>query len=293
MSDLAIKRKLRFVIPEIKSKVVFSFHLILLNAAWLTKTKKGITGYTTVVVSLATMQTRQKSLKRTLRSLILQKHSSFKIIIWVSNDDYAAISEALRGYLKYGIILRKAIPDFGSYNKFHHIAVEQQEIPIVTADDDIIYPRHWLKNLELTAFKYPGQIVGLRGICVAKNESNQILKYVDWDRAATSTSNELLVLNTGAGTFYPPKVFDDELIQDHEFLRISPTADDLWMFALAIQSQTKRRIADESIREIVPATLKQKVSLWKMNIGESRNDAQFIKILEYFPDVKASINAAP
>jgi hypothetical protein len=237
------------------------------------------------------MSGRQKSLKRTLKSLLIQNHYSFKIIIWISNDDYQAINKSLRKYCRYGITLRRANPNLGSFNKYHHIALEEQTLPIVTADDDIIYPRNWLTTLETSARKYPDEIVGLRGIVVMKNDKKGVSEYVSWKRAEVSSSHDLLVLNTGAGTFYPANTFGQESIQNNDFLRISPTGDDLWMFALAVQNRTKRRIADAAVREIIPATLRQKNSLWSVNVGESRNDIQFRQILEYFPYVRALVNA--
>jgi hypothetical protein len=290
MKKFSIISKLPHLVPKVKSILVFYFQLTLLNLEWL-KRRRELEENSSIVVSLATISGRQKSLKRTLKSLLTQNHSSFKIIIWSSNDDYQTVNKSLRKYYKYGITLRRANPNLGSFNKFHHIALEEQKCPIVTADDDIIYPRNWLTTLESSARKYPEEIVGLRGIVIAKNDKNGISEYVTWNRAETSSSHNLLVLNTGAGTFYPANTFNQESIQNYDFLHISPTGDDLWMFALAVQNKTRRRIADGSVREIIPATIRQKNSLWSVNVGESKNDTQFRQILEYFPDVRALVDA--
>ncbi len=290
MKKISIIRKFLHLIPKLKSILLFYFHLTLLNLEWLKKRREP-EEEPSIIVSIATMAGRQKSLKRTLKSLLTQKHSSFKIIIWISNDDYQAINKALRKYGRYGITLRRANPNLGSFNKYHHIALEEQTLPIVTADDDIIYPRNWLTTLETSARRYPEEIVGLRGIVITKNDKNGVSEYVTWKRAEVSSSHDLLVLNTGAGTFYPAKTFNQESIQNYDFLRVSPTGDDLWMFALAVQNRKRRRIADVAVREIIPATLRQKNSLWSVNVGESRNDTQFKQILKYFPYVRALLNA--
>ena len=109
-------------------------------------------------VSARLIKTKQcAALIKTIQSLIMQDEHYDLIVIWLARQDYELMASHLRKYRKYNVQVRLAEKDIKSYKKIVYSAQLWPKSILITADDDILYHRSWLREL-LMAYT-PGEKV--------------------------------------------------------------------------------------------------------------------------------------
>ena len=101
-----------------------------------------------IIVSLTSYEDRFKDLEISLYSLLIQSLKPDKIILWLS-DEIKSINDIpyeITRYIKNGLEIR-FVKDIGSYTKAIYTFQEFRDCIIVTADDDVYYPKDWLQKL--------------------------------------------------------------------------------------------------------------------------------------------------
>jgi len=72
-----------------------------------------------------------------------------RIILWVDDPKvFASLPSSLRRLERRGLEVKLA-DNYGPHTKYYPYLTSEADIrhPLVTADDDILYPRGWLKGL--------------------------------------------------------------------------------------------------------------------------------------------------
>ncbi len=156
---------------------------------------------------------------------------------------------------------------------------------IITADDDNLYPRDWLRKLYEGYKAHPADI-----------QCHRVTKFVwrdgRFDTVAggrvyyhqPSYLNKLVGLG---GVLYPPHCFADDILNEALIKKLAPTNDDQWFWLQAARNGVRVRVVDhpDIDAHYIPGT--QAVGLTTINDhGENLFWKDFNRILRYYPDVR-------
>ena len=188
-------------------------------------------------------------------------------------------------YIKNGLEI-KFVKDIGSYTKAIYAFKEYPESIIVTADDDIYYPKKWLEKLYHSYIAHPKDIQVHRAHRV-KLKDNKILPYEKWEKHVQEESARFDNFLTGVGgVLYPPNCFLSEVFRDDIFLNYAPTADDIWFWFMALISNRKIRVVQNHIKTLRCTNLLRQIlpnrkTLYSIN-STGRNDEQIKNLMKFY-----------
>lgn len=263
-------RTLRKAAKRLRNHLLW-FRLRLRNIA----VRQPITGSTPVVVSLTTYGRRIDAAAIAVESIARGSTKPSRIILWLDNPDlYADRPAALRRLERRG--LEVVLTDnFGPHTKYFPYvkSVRDHRLPLVTADDDIMYPRNWLRQLGRAYIDNPTSI-NCHWASTVLVEDGRLKSYHTWPNcrnAVPAFSNFGLGVS---GVIYPPSMLAELAIQGAAFQHLSPTADDVWLHWVALRAGYPVRQISPVPRHfaLIPGTQEQ--TLMKTNNVEgSGNDA--------------------
>ena len=243
---------------------------------------------TPIIVSLTSYEERFDDLELSLYSILNQTLMPDRIILYLS-DEYKDMSElpyTITKYIKNGLEI-KFVKDIGSYTKIIYALKENPNSIIVTADDDIVYPKDWLEKLYHSYISHPEDIHAHRAHRVGVNDG-KIISYEKWDKHVKEESARFDNFLTGAGgVLYPPKCFIPEVFRDDIFIKKAPSADDIWLWVMALISGRKIRVVKNHIKTLTCTDilgqlgLKKKRTLYSTN-KKGRNDRQLEELMKYY-----------
>ena len=200
-----------------------------------------------LIISLTSFPPRFRKLPLTIKCLLRQSVSPDLIILWIAHSDQADLtteildleSDCPRFQIRY-------CDDYRSYKKLIPTLEEYPEAFVVTADDDVFYPRWWLKHF---CDNWDGDfnaVISYRVHGVTFVETSVPEPYRKWNHRLMNTANENSLFATGiAGVLYPPSCLDKRVLDKETFLRICPNADDVWFFWMTrLNGSTVRKTTD-------------------------------------------------
>lgn len=194
--------------------------------------RETITGDGPVNVSLTSYGKRLNAVWLTIESIGLGVLKPKRIILWLDDEEAVANpSDPLRRLQDRGLEIRLS-RNYGPHEKYFpyvsEVLGDEPDVPLVTADDDVLYPPTWL--LELSAAHQDGQVTAFR----AKLRTNE--PYATWPLYHTAlTAPSDRVFATGvSGVAYPAKVLTALRDRGDDFMRVCPRADDFWLHYAAV-----------------------------------------------------------
>jgi hypothetical protein len=166
---------------------------------------------------------------------------------------------------------------------------EYKDSIIVTADDDIYYEANWLEKLYEAYKENPKYIHCHRAHEISFDKNGEVKPYeswkqeISWEQAKPSFLNFL----TGVGgVLYPPNSLHQDVFNEELILKLSPSNDDIWFWAMAVLHGTKINVIKENILRLVTVNLEQALkasrSLNQINNGQGRNDMQLKAVLKHY-----------
>jgi protein O-GlcNAc transferase len=263
------------------------------KVATLVKDAKGIEEKTDpkVIVSITSYGYRIKETAPiTIASLLRQTTMPDKVILWLAHGE--KVPSILTGLVRYGLEI-KYYEDIKSYKKLIPALEEFPNSVIITADDDVEYPKDWLNKFLVVHRKNPDQILAQRGRRISVTTEGVPAPYEDWPFLDKKDVNSHLILPNGiGGVLYPPHSLSKKVFNKDLFMELSPTGDDLWFWAMAELKGTKRMLVQNGYQNISEYELDTQ-GLWNTvnHDTTSGNDAQFINILKKFPKLIKNIGA--
>lgn len=240
-----------------------------------------------IIVSLTSYEARFKDLEISLYSLLNQSLKPDRIILWLS-DEIESLNDLpyeITKYIKNGLEIR-FVKDIGSYTKAIYAFKEYSEAIIVTADDDIYYPKKWLERLYHSYIAHPKDIQVHRAHRV-RLKDRKILPYEKWEKHVQEESARFDNFLTGVGgVLYPPNCFLSEVFRNDIFLKYAPTADDIWFWFMALISNRKIRVVQNHIKTLSCTNLLRQIlpnrkTLYSIN-STGRNDEQVENLMKFY-----------
>lgn len=244
-----------------------------------------------IVCSLTSYSRRVALVHYAVASLLMQRCKPDKVVLWLDRDNWNEenIPAALRRLVGYGLTVRFC-EDLKSYKKLLPHLNEDQESAIVTADDDMYYPREWLKGLYEAYLRNPHCVFCHLAHGVRLSQAGEVLPYRQWDQDTYDERPSHAVMPVGCmGVLYPPGALHDE-VQDWEMIqRICPKLDDIWFWTMSVRKDTLKAIVRRpglfgrrqrpNIFELYD-THSDKLANW--NVLEGGNDIGMRAVVKHF-----------
>jgi len=227
------------------------------------------------VVILTTHGRRLATVHLTLESIARGRVKPSRLILAL--DDLEAGKELSRGLQRLKARGLEVVygPNIGPHQKYYLYikSAVLLDSPLVTADDDVMYPCYWLDRLFFEYRKNPELIHCYRAHRVMINDG-EIAPYSEWDPCRSDLPSFKNFATGVSGVIYPPKF---QLWLKHAgdaFKSCCPHADDIWLHANAIRCGI--RIHQISSRPIHFVGMRgtQEIALHAENVTGSGNDRQ-------------------
>jgi hypothetical protein len=230
------------------------------------------------VVSLTSHGARIASVYLVLEAIARGSIRPSRMILWL--DDKSALSDlprSLKRMQKRGLEVGLSDDNYGPHTKYYPYlkSLKTFDVPLVTADDDVMYPRYWLKHLVLAHREHP-EVVNCHRAHVVSVKEGAISAYREWG-SCRSTEASFANFATGvSGVIYPPRLLAALSLAGSGFRECCPKADDLWLHVQAIRAGYRIRQITSRSRHFLVLPDSQKTALFDFNVlrASPGNDEQ-------------------
>ena len=173
--------------------------------------------------------------------------------------------------------------DVGPHTKYYPylMAEPRLDMPLVTADDDKLYGKDWLKKL-VGRWKDQPELIHCYRAREIKIGAHGIEPYWTWPECESDQASLLHFATGVSGVIYPP-AFQKILKQaGDEFRELCPKADDIWLHVMALRhGYPVRQIESRSVEYPgIPGS--SRYALRRTNVDGYGNDQQITRT--YLPD---------
>jgi hypothetical protein len=230
-----------------------------------------------LTVTLTSYPPRYSTLGLTLRSLLAQSVRPDQIYLWIAEADVASLPEKITRLRTDGLVIR-ACEDLRSYKKIIPALALGNDDFLLTADDDIYYPRHWLREIVGAYRAGRKEVICVRAHRIRLDARGMPLPYSQWENEVATGGDPRLLFPTGAGgVLYEPGIFNAEVTRTEIFRNLCPTGDDVWLYWMAALNGARfRKIGPW--KKLIEWPHSQHVTLWR-DINRTANDEQITNMI--------------
>jgi hypothetical protein len=203
------------------------------------------------------------------------------IVLWLTAQDLERLPASSRELAGHGVRIEPT-EDIRSYKKIIPALRAWPDGFIVTADDDVYYHRRWLEELVAGWSAEAPAIVCRRARRIPLRPDGTPEPYVRWRWCYEEGLLSAAILPVGVGgVMFPPGSLAPEVLDQAQFLQLTPTADDLWLYWMARRAGARfRKVARQRTYFYWPRS--QDVGLANTNRWAGRNDAQIAAMIQRF-----------
>jgi hypothetical protein len=218
-----------------------------------------------VVVSLTSFPLRIGKAHHVVSSLLDQSVQPGKVVLYLPEAEFPerAIPRALSRLESDRFEIRFVSENLRPHNKLTHAIADFPGAWIATADDDRLYPLHWLERLLDAAAETPRTVICTIGLKMTVG-SNRFGSYRDWPLDLSPKPSYLLFPVGSWGTLYPPGSLHPLVDQRDLAQKLAPLNDDVWFKAMTLMRNMPCRACGKS--GLMPDLhFKKNVRLWDLN----------------------------
>lgn len=243
------------------------------------------TGSADVVVSMTSYAARLRTVDVALESIARGTVKPRRLLLWLDDPGLmAARPPAIRRLQQRGVEVLLS-PNFGPHTKYYpYVATNgASSRPLVTADDDVIYPANWLRSLVEANREHPDTI-NAHWVSTISINAGSITQYEGWERRKDTDAGLHNFALGVSGVIYPPLMLRQLRSRGDLFMDVCPGADDIWLHWVALRAGIPTRQVDKVPRHfpLIPGSQAQALS--DVNVGQNRND-HWIRALYSAADV--------
>ena len=246
-----------------------------------------------IIVSLTSFPERMRDIHYCIFSLLYQTLKPHKVILWLAESQFPNkeddLPQTLLHFKEHGLTI-EWYKDIRSFKKLIPTLLEYPDYYIVTADDDIFYPKDWLEKIWEVHEEYPDEVIASR-IRRITFEDEEINGYDDWILLnETCEASYLNFPTNGAGTLFLPNMFSDKIFDEELFLKLCPLGDDIWFWAMMLIHNYRIRPIEKPFNILKYVNIAREVGiigeykLWDEN-KERCNDIQINNVINKFPEI--------
>lgn len=233
-----------------------------------------------IILSITSIPERVELFLGALGWLAQQTVRPQATVIWLGEEQFAPAARralAARFPLPAGVELRYR-PDLGPQTKLLYALREFPAMPVVTADDDIIYPPFWLEQLYASYRAAPEHTHCYRAHMIRLTDEGGLAPYREWGWLAPGVRgpSQLLFPTGTCGALYPPGALDAQVFDLDSMRQLCPTNDDTWFKAMALLRGTAAQKVCATSLEFPHIPGSERRMLWTINAD--RNDDQLAAV---------------
>lgn len=249
-----------------------------------------------LIVSLTSFPARIHLVRYAIHSLLKQSLKPNRLVLWLGEDKFpgkeADLPAELLALKALGLEIRWC-EDVKSATKLIPSLREWPDAIIVTADDDLHYPRPWLESLYQSYLEHNTDINSGAIEAIVWDEKGMPRPFGEWEwNPADSHSAFGNTQVAGFGALYPPHCLHPDVLDAAAFLRLSPSADDLWFWTMAVRHGTKIHLVQKNRQQpFVDPRAHQTPSLWSQNSAGGGNDRCFGNLIRTYPELLQILRA--
>jgi len=237
--------------------------------------------YDDVVVSLTSFSKRYHALPYVVASILNQTIAPRQVYVWIQKGETHLLPKELFRLEEKGLVIQE-VEHLGSYSKLIHAIEILSDVNIVTADDDLIYAHDWLEGLvsEAKAGDY-----GVYAYCTREMKFSApevFASYKTWLRYPQDqlrTEKQMMPIGYG-GVYYPRRAFGETVLDQSQFQKLAPRADDIWFKAQTLLNGVDSYQIPKSFGKEVYLPFTQGSGLKKINVRLKGNEEQAQAVFE-------------
>jgi hypothetical protein len=221
-------------------RLVFSTAAMVRLRVLNTRSRSMIVGKNGPVVSMTSYGPRLSIAYVAIESIAIGTLKPSRVILWLDDEDFdKARNPELERLTKRGLEIKRGT-NYGPHTKFYPF-VSTCEIngPLVTADDDVIYPKNWLKGLHEAFLRNPSAVHAYKARRMLVTPEGDLSPYVTWEPSTVPEPSFLNFALGVSGVIYPQAMQQALRAAGELFLVCTPRNDDVWLHAVAVRSGIK------------------------------------------------------
>ncbi len=235
-----------------------------------------------LIVSLTSYPERIGLVSKAVITILNQKDCRpDEVELWLAREQFpdgeASLPPSLTELTGHGLSICWC-EDLRSYKKLIPALKKHPDAVIVTADDDAYYSRRWLERLYSSYLKEPSLIHCHRATPFYFDDGavNTVIDGRHYHKGPS-----FLNMQVGcAGVLYPPGSFAPEVLDASMFMKLTPAADDIWFWLMAVRSGKKINVVEKNQPLPVPVLGASKTS--KLTDINDHGEKLFMRQFEAF-----------
>lgn len=224
------------------------------------------------VVSMTTHGARLRDVWVAIESIGRGTVLPRRIILWL--DEPVRLPGRLRRLQARGLEVRVVAPGNRVHTKYWpYLETMPLDVPLVLADDDIVYPPTWLAVLLRAHEETPELVVAYRAHVVGMADG-MMQPYAQWRSCDDDTSSFAHFATSVSGQVLPLALQRALRSEGTAFRQLAPTADDVWIHRTAVLTgiRTRQALPGQRHWPFVPGS--QGGGLNALNVVGGANDRQ-------------------
>ena len=238
---------------------------------------------TKIIVSMSAEEEDFGNLKYTLFSVFNQKIAPDNVVLWISDKyELSDLPYSVTRYIKNGLDVR-FVNDIGTFTKILYALKEFEDCIIVTADENIYYPKNWLAKLYLSYISCPNDIHA-HSVADVMCKGDKLDSVTKWKKFAgmEKAGYNYFPLETG-GVLYPPNCFIREISREDIYRKKLKTSWDIWSWIIALMSDRKIRLVKSHIKNFTTVNIFKSLKKYNHYTGRTNiTDKQLTQLFEYY-----------
>ena len=239
-----------------------------------------------IIVSLTSYGSRLETVHLSIKSVLSQTLRPQAIALYLAeSENEARITPQLKSLEQFGLRIVYGVTEYRSHNKYYYAFADYPSSSIITIDDDLLYPPDYIESF-VRAQRVVGECVFARRTHkITLDSSGKLKKYCEWEGEWSSDDyvpRHSLLATTGHGSMYIPEVIKKLESDPRDFMKYSPSADDIWLKFVEVNAGIKVVHVPNTCNTpyLIPGT--QDTSLTAYNVGDGGNDKAISLLMEHF-----------
>jgi len=230
------------------------------------------------VLSLTTHSYRLERVFYAIESIANGRRKPSQINLWITDEESYLHPPATLQRLKLRGLEIHITDDLGPHTKYYpYVNSEKKfDLPLVTADDDVIYPREWLQQL-IAGYEANSSAIHCFRAHRMRMTNTRLLPYNSWTPCENKHPSHLNFITGVSGVIYPPDYLTYLKQYGKAFMQCCPTNDDIWLTVIALRGGFKiAQLKDNSEHfTAIPKTYMKR--LYDFNVLLGANQIQLIR----------------
>ena len=241
-----------------------------------------------IVVSFTSWPGRIGTASRVVANMFAQTRPPDRVVLYLAEEEFPdrRLPGSLEAALRDPRFEVRYTRNVRSHKKHVQVFRDFPRAAVVFVDDDIVYPPTLLEQLADAARLHPYAVVCLRSHTLAMTRRGNFAPYADWmdQPRLVGRPSALVLATTGGGTLVPPGLMPSMAGDAETFMRLAPTADDLWLkWCLLLAGVPCLHIGGPDCPPLVQIEGTQQETLCEENVVRGANDRIWSNLQDAYP----------